>query len=105
MVILFCHLLASCGSFSGYVADNWPTWAGGMPKDVPPRPGEPGYQEFIAHGQARGGQAPQANNAPVATPVAAAGNAPAPAANVNGQEIPAAGSRTNGAADMQGGLY
>jgi hypothetical protein len=45
--------LASCGQFSGYVADHWPHWAGGLPSDVPPRPGAPGYTEFIAHGQAR----------------------------------------------------
>jgi hypothetical protein len=50
-------LLGSCGGgteggFSGYVADRWPHWAGGMPDDVPPRPGAPGYDEFIAHGQA-----------------------------------------------------
>jgi hypothetical protein len=46
--------LGSCGGegqFSGYVADHWPHWAGGMPDDVPPRPGAPGYDEFIAHGQ------------------------------------------------------
>jgi hypothetical protein len=45
--------LGSCGGaqFSGYVADHWPHWAGGMPADVPPRPGAPGYDEFIAHGQ------------------------------------------------------
>jgi hypothetical protein len=41
--------LASCG---GYVADHWPHWAGGLPADAPPRPGSPGYSEFIAHGQA-----------------------------------------------------
>ena len=50
-------LLASCGGVtesgvSGYVADHWPHWAGGMPADAPPRPGAPGYDEFIAHGQA-----------------------------------------------------
>lgn len=44
-------ILSSCSSFSGYVADHWPRWAGGMPDDVPPRPGAPGYEEFIAHGQ------------------------------------------------------
>lgn len=50
--------LASCGGgasesgFSAYVADHWPHWAGGMPDDVPPRPGAPGYDEFVAHGQA-----------------------------------------------------
>jgi hypothetical protein len=43
--------LGACSSFSGYVADHWPRWAGGMPDDVPPRPGAPGYEEFIAHGQ------------------------------------------------------
>src|SRR5215813_1921737 len=43
--------LGSCSSFSGYVADHWPRWAGGMPDDVPPRPGAPGYEEFVAHGQ------------------------------------------------------
>jgi hypothetical protein len=40
---------ASSGSFTGYVADHWPRWAGGMPDDVPPRPGAPGYNEFISH--------------------------------------------------------
>jgi hypothetical protein len=30
----------------------WPHWAGGEPAGVPPRPGQPGYEEFIAHGQA-----------------------------------------------------
>src|SRR5579872_2834548 len=47
--------LAGCSSFSGFVADTWPTWAGGMPKDVPPRPGAPGYDEFIAHQQHQDG--------------------------------------------------
>lgn len=42
-------LLASCSSFSATVADHWPRWAGGLPDDVPPRPGAPGYEEFIAH--------------------------------------------------------
>ena len=41
--------LAGCG---GYVADHWPHWAGGLPDDAPPRPGAPGYAEFVAHGQA-----------------------------------------------------
>ncbi|HYA05617.1 MAG TPA: hypothetical protein VEF90_06970 [Xanthobacteraceae bacterium] len=42
-------LLASCGSLAASVADHWPHWAGGLPDDVPPRPGAPGYEEFIAH--------------------------------------------------------
>jgi hypothetical protein len=47
--------LTSCG---GFVADHWPHWAGGLPDGVPPRPGAPGYAEFIAHGQARPEAAP-----------------------------------------------
>jgi hypothetical protein len=44
-------VLASCTEFSGTVADHWPHWAGGLPADAPPRPGSPGYAEFIAHRQ------------------------------------------------------
>jgi hypothetical protein len=51
IVLVFSSILGSCGSFSGYVSDHWPHWAGGMPDDVPPRPGAPGYDEFVAHGQ------------------------------------------------------
>ena len=58
--------VASCAgtsnedSFSAYVADHWPHWAGGMPDDVPPRPGAPGYRQFIAHGQPDQDQPPPA---------------------------------------------
>jgi hypothetical protein len=49
---LFVGLMAgSCTPFSGYVADHWPHFAGGEPDDLPPRPGAPGYNKFIAHGQ------------------------------------------------------
>ena len=58
MVLGACLALGACASFSGYVADSWPTWAGGMPKDVPPRPGAPGYEEFISHQQGNEAQAP-----------------------------------------------
>ncbi len=44
-----CLGLSACTPFAGVVSDAWPTWAGGMPKDVPPRPGAPGYEEFMAH--------------------------------------------------------
>jgi hypothetical protein len=49
--LLLCLGLAlgSCSSVAGTVADHWPHWAGGMNDDVPPRPGAPGYAEFIAH--------------------------------------------------------
>jgi hypothetical protein len=51
MVLGFGVLLGSCSDVSGYLADHWPHWAGGLPEDVPPRPGTPGYDDFIAHGQ------------------------------------------------------
>src|SRR5271154_1409443 len=58
ILLALASALGSCGGggspegFSAYVADHWPHWAGGMPDDVPPRPGAPGYDEFVAHGQA-----------------------------------------------------
>jgi len=72
--------LGACSPFAGYVADNWPHWAGGLPPDAPPRPGAPGYDEFIAHGEpAQNTTAPAADAAtgtttgatPSAAPVAA----------------------------------
>src|SRR5262249_19815991 len=58
--------LARCG---GLVADHGPHWPGGLPVDAPPRPGTPGYAEFVSHGQAK----PEvANAAPPQPPAAAA---------------------------------
>jgi hypothetical protein len=89
-------LLASCAGtsnedpLSAFVADHWPHWAGGMPSDVPPRPGAPGYNRFIAHGQAdqdvppaNGAAAPAAPVTPVfqTAPSGPAASAPAPAAS------------------------
>ena len=51
MALCACLGVGACAPFAGAVSDAWPTWAGGMPKDVPPRPGAPGYEEFIAHQQ------------------------------------------------------
>ncbi len=70
-------LLGSCSGFSGYVADSWPHWAGGLPPDVPPRPGAPGYNEFIAHGQVTQGQVVQDPSDSVATVPFVAGDKPA----------------------------
>jgi hypothetical protein len=56
-VLSLAMMLSACG---GYVADRWPHWAGGLPPDAPPRPGAPGYDDFIAHGE------PPAQNAPAA---------------------------------------
>jgi hypothetical protein len=114
--VAICLALGGCSSFSGFVADTWPTWAGGMPKDVPPRPGAPGYEEFIAH-QQRQDAAPNA----AATPAAASGataattaaptavpattaTLPRPAGNATPPPPPAY-TRPDDRSAAQGGLY
>ncbi len=101
MVLCACLALGACASFSGYVSDSWPTWAGGMPKDVPPRPGAPGYNEFIAHQQGNEAAAPAAG-APASTPVAA--TAPA-AGNPAAQTLPPGATRPEDRSTVQGGLH
>ena len=87
--------LGSCGSGAGSVADHWRHWAGGMPNDVPPRPGEPGYDEFIAHDRAK---------AETTTPAAAA-PAAAAAEKTGAQAAPSGARSPNDQAAAQGGLY
>jgi hypothetical protein len=107
-------ILASCGSF---VADHWPHWAGGIPADAPPRPGAPGYAEFIAHGRPipdakqqpaaavpSGVQAPGAP-APVATsPAATSPAAAAPPTMPAGDAAPDDGALQDSSV-VKGGLY
>jgi hypothetical protein len=53
--VIFLALMApglgGCGSISSFVAggmgDLIPAWAGGLPADAPPRPGTPGYEEYV----------------------------------------------------------
>ena len=81
--------LGSCASFGGFLADHWPHWAGGLPADAPPRPGAPGYDEFIAH-QAAGKNAA----------------APAAAADKTGAQAAPTGYRpSDDQSVVQGGLY
>jgi hypothetical protein len=60
--------LGSCSSFSDAVSDHWPHFAGGEPDDLPPRPGTPGYDAFIAHGQPQQGAATPAGSAQPGAP-------------------------------------
>jgi len=115
-----CLALGGCSSFAGFVSDTWPTWAGGMPKDVPPRPGAPGYEEFISHqrrqdpaaaGAAAPGAAAQAGapapGAPGTTGTTPA-NPTAPNSAVNRaapQQFPPAYARPDDRATTRGGLY
>jgi hypothetical protein len=69
-------LLGSCGPVAGFTADHWPHWAGGLPAGTPPRPGTPGYDDYVAHRQAE----TEPPKAAAANAVANAPAAPAPAA-------------------------
>jgi len=95
-----CLALGGCSSVAGFVSDTVPTWAGGMPKDVPPRPGAPGYEEFIAHQQR---QDAAAGAAPAGTPAQAGATAPATTGATPGTAVaaPAANPVTSRAAPQQ----
>jgi hypothetical protein len=77
---------------ASFTSDHWPHWAGGLPQGAPPRPGAPGYDEYIAH--------QQASTAP-AKPAAAASPPVAQAASA----APAAEPPADDAAAVAGGLY
>jgi hypothetical protein len=108
LVLCIGLALGGCGSFAGAVSDHWPTWAGGMPNDVPPRPGAPGYAEFISHQQAKD-EAAAAAGKPAAAPAmvtAPAGAATAPdVAAGNPQAMPPNARRVDDQGVVQGGLY
>ncbi len=117
-----CAGAASEDGFSAYVADHWPHWAGGMPSDVPPRPGSPGYNQFIAHGQADQDVLPAASSAnapavPVTPVFQTAPSAPAasteqvkpvpptPSAQAAPSAPPALQSAAEDSSVVRGGLY
>jgi hypothetical protein len=84
--------VGACSPMASFASDHWPHWAGGLPQGVPPRPGAPGYDEYIAH--------QQANPAP-AKPATAASPPVAQAAST----APAAEPPADDAAAVAGGLY
>ena len=103
--------LAGCG---GFVADHWPRWAGGLPADAPPRPGTPGYADFVAHGQAKpevqaervsttGAQQPTVSPPTASAPVVAGQLPQTPAARIRAAE-PADDSLEDTSV-TKGGLY
>jgi hypothetical protein len=57
LLVAAALLLGGCGeinsSLSENVADSIPHWAGGLPPDVPPRPGDPKYAEYLKTLQAK----------------------------------------------------
>jgi hypothetical protein len=45
--VLLSLTLAGCSSLATFLADNIPQWAGGLPKDAPPRAGDPRYADYF----------------------------------------------------------
>ena len=45
--ILLSLMLTGCSSLATFLADNVPQWAGGLPKDAPPRAGDPRYANYF----------------------------------------------------------
>jgi hypothetical protein len=88
-----CLVLGSCGPVAGFTADHWPHWAGGMPEGIPPRPGTPGYDDYVAHRQAE---------TEPAKPAAAGATANAPAAPAPAAAEP---QSDDDKAVTRGGLY
>ncbi|MGD0025643.1 MAG: hypothetical protein ABSC37_13650 [Xanthobacteraceae bacterium] len=116
LVLCLSVMLGSCSPFSGFVADRWPHWAGGMPDDIPPRPGAPGYNEFIAHGQpsqdaqsATGAEKPavtEEKSAGTDQKPTAAGEKPAAMDEKTGAQAAPSGDRPPSDSNaVQGGLY
>jgi hypothetical protein len=101
IVLLLGLALGACGSVSGFVSDHWPTWAGGEPNGVPPRPGAPGYAEFMARQQSK---AVPATVQGTASAPPGAGATPA-VENVNTQAVPSPAPRVNDQGAVEGGLY
>ena len=108
-------VLTACG---GTVADMWPHWAGGEPAGLPPRPGQPGYEEFIAHGQpsqnpaataAAAQQAPGGTTAAIAEQKSAAQPpgraAPRPEENSEAEPAEAIEHPASDTGVVRGGLY
>jgi hypothetical protein len=99
VLIVLClgSTLGSCGSVASFTSDHWPHWAGGEPNGIPPRPGEPGYDEYIAHQQSTPPPAkPAAANVPPAAQAALPAATAAPAASAPAEDDTAA---------ARGGLY
>lgn len=104
-VLLLGIALGSCTQFAGTVSDAWPTWAGGMPKDVPPRPGSPGYDAFMLQQQ---GKDQTTSSVPAATAGqagAAQAGAPQPAAQQTAAPSTPSAYGPSDQPVVKGGLY
>jgi hypothetical protein len=102
LMAVSCGLgLASCAGVSGLVSDHYPHWAGGEPHDLPPRPGRPGYEDFISHKGADSDEARQAYANAKAARQANPQGAPQPSTAPAASAAPPADDE----AAARGGLY
>jgi hypothetical protein len=55
IIILALPLLSGCttAATGEFMADNMPTWMGGEPEGIPPRPSDPRYPEYERAQQAK----------------------------------------------------
>lgn len=70
-LLIASALLGACSSTSN-VGDYIPHWAGGLPKDAPPRPGTPEYDAFRQKQDAEAAR-DKSNDSPKAKPDAPSG--------------------------------
>jgi hypothetical protein len=75
--------LSGCGVVRGmtvntgeFFADHLPEWAGGLPADAPPRPGDPRYAKYIEEQNAKATQNKQLTPAADTQAVPPEGQAP-----------------------------
>ena len=94
-------MLSSCASTSGFIADNLPEWAGGLPRDAPPRQGAPGYRAYLRSlGGEEGASTAAAPAATAPANTAPGTTASAPAAPPAAQNQPNSPARKPGSVDQ-----
>jgi hypothetical protein len=56
--LLLASSLSGCSSVGPWIGDHLPHAVGGLPKDVPPRAGDPGYEEWQQEMRSKGPKEP-----------------------------------------------
>lgn len=74
VIFLLSVFLSGCGAINSFIGtsigDYMPDWAGGLPKDAPPRPTDPRYQQYMEEQRAKldtSKSSDQGNNKPAET--------------------------------------